>query len=306
MTTEPMTRGQRAPWLEWRRQGIGASDAAAIMGLDPFSSPFAKYLEKTGEIVVDETAPMRWGTLLEQPIATAFEQEEGYVVRRRQAMVTHPTEPWMRATLDGLVFRPTSDGRRTGHPLGVYESKATFRRAVEWAGEEPPLYYQIQVQHQLAVTEMEQGWLVGLTFTPVPHLHVHVIERDQEVIDDLMEAEAEFWARVKERRPPPADGSPATTEAIRQAYAEVEQGTTIDLEPDRARTLIVDRTSAKADQKAAEERVRSAENALKAMLAEHEVGLVDGLPLVTWKSQTRAGYTVEPATYRVLRTKGEK
>ena len=55
----------RDKWLELRRQGIGGSDAAAIMGLNPWKTPMDIWLEKTGEFLDDEepeNEKMYWGT----------------------------------------------------------------------------------------------------------------------------------------------------------------------------------------------------------------------------------------------------
>lgn len=64
----------RDEWLEVRKHGIGSSDAAAALGLNPYKSQLELWMEKTGRDTdlpkpdpTDTTAPVYWGTLLENP-----------------------------------------------------------------------------------------------------------------------------------------------------------------------------------------------------------------------------------------------
>ena len=69
-----------------------------------------------------------------------------------------------------------------------------------------------------------------------------------------------------------------------------------------------DLASKQGKAKAAEAKVEiaRAENAIKAALGDAEVGTIKGEPAITWKQQTRQGYTVETSTFRQLRTTGAK
>ena len=77
MTAQVLAKTLEMPrdeWLELRRQGIGGSDAAAILGLNPWKTPMDVWLEKTGEFTRDdeENEQMYWGTVLEAVVAEEF------------------------------------------------------------------------------------------------------------------------------------------------------------------------------------------------------------------------------------------
>lgn len=85
-------------WLTVRKSGIGGSDAAAAVGLNPYMSPLELWLEKTGRDAnlekpdpKDTTAPVYWGTLLEPIVAAAYTQQTGNRVRKVNAVLRHPT-----------------------------------------------------------------------------------------------------------------------------------------------------------------------------------------------------------------------
>ena len=77
---------RREEWLRYRKRGIGGSDAAAVCGLNPYSSPLQVYLDKTsGENGYDNEA-MRQGRDLEEYVARRFTEETGRKVRRANAI----------------------------------------------------------------------------------------------------------------------------------------------------------------------------------------------------------------------------
>ena len=73
----------RNEWLEYRKRGIGGSDAAAVAGLNPWKSPMAVWLEKTGRVEPEEPGEAAyWGTVLEDVVAKEFSLRTGIKVRR--------------------------------------------------------------------------------------------------------------------------------------------------------------------------------------------------------------------------------
>ena len=65
----------RELWLKARQEGIGGSDAAATMGLSPFKSPFALYVDKVDEVPDEQTERMKRGQQMEDAIARMFLDE---------------------------------------------------------------------------------------------------------------------------------------------------------------------------------------------------------------------------------------
>lgn len=297
MNANVVTYPTREEWLAHRDDGIGASEAAAIVGANPYCSPFALWSQKLGLIDPPaETDAMRWGLKLEPLVADHYAAETGRAVQPLAPYTVHISGAWpfMRCTLDRWVRDETQPG-----VIGVLELKtANARLADHWA-EEPPLPYVIQVQHQLAVTGCAWGSLAvligGQTFRWVD------IPRDDAFIDALVAAETEFWRRLVDRNPPLADGSESARAALTRLFPrERPDALPVALPPDADEWDAI-RQQAIEDIKAAEARKAEAEARLKQCIGDAPAGLLPGGIKYTWQTQERKGYTVEPTTVRVLR-----
>ncbi|VCU72504.1 YqaJ-like viral recombinase domain protein [Pigmentiphaga humi] len=222
-------RIERDDWLEVRKAGIGGSDAAAAVGLNPYKSALALWLEKTGRDAnlekpdpKDTTQPVFWGSLLEPIVAAAYTQQTGRRVRKVNAVLQHPTVPFMLANLDREVV---------GVPgVQILECKTAGEFGARLWRNGVPEYVQLQVQHQLAVTGKQAADVAVLLCGQ--KLEVFRIHRDDELIARLIELEAQFWAYVTSDTPPPADGSDSAEKALRCLYPQ-DTGTTIDFSHDR-------------------------------------------------------------------------
>lgn len=267
---------EHAKWLEWRRAGIGSSDAAGICGISPWSSPISVWLDKVGlagEILPSE--PMRWGTLLEPIIIAEFEDRTGFWIADRQKQLVHPKHDWMRATIDGLVL-PGGEPPATA----LYEGKTSGDWARTTWDEGIPEHIQVQCQHAMAVSGMPATWVVALLSGQ--KLVSFLLERDQDSIDLLIELEETFWTKyVLTQTSPAVDGSARTTEAIRDAFAAPSLDV-VEL-PTVALDLVRQIHAADAEADAAIERGDAARNTIRLLLGDHEVGLYAGAPLATWK-----------------------
>ena len=215
----------REQWLTVRKGGIGSSDAAAAVGLNPYKSQLELWLEKTGRdgglpktAPNDETSPMYWGTLLESIVAAHYTKRTGHKVRRINAVLQHPREAWMLANLDREVM---------GAPdVQILECKtAGMNGARLWKGGVPE-YIQLQVMHQLAVTGKQAADVAVLICGQ--ELQIHRIERDEAMIGKLIELERQFWRYVELDQEPPADGSDSADVALRCLYPQ-DSGQTLDL-----------------------------------------------------------------------------
>lgn len=297
---------EREAWLEARRGGIGSSDAAVILGISKWKSPLQLFAEKAGlaDITEDEKDYLTWGHRLEPVIADAYEDETGrtthdpgdYDVQR------HGNAPWMIATIDRLVVAVPADSPHRPPTIvadapGVLELKTTnaFRRE-EWK-DEPPLAYQVQLQHQLAVTGHLWGSIAVLIggqsflWTDIP--------RNDAFIERLMQAEEKFWQRVIKRDAPEPDASRSSTKILEALYPrETEPAVdlpieAVDWDRDRAHAMDVIKTY---------EAVKTeAENRIRAAIGTHAAGILPSGARYTWKASSRAGYTVAPTNIRTLR-----
>ncbi|MBP0635918.1 YqaJ viral recombinase family protein [Cupriavidus sp. AcVe19-6a] len=223
------TELSRSDWLAVRRTGMGGSDAAAAVGLNPYKSQLELWLEKTGRDTDlpkpdpnDTTDPVYWGTLLEPIVAAAYTRQTGHRVRKVNAVLQHPTIPFMLANLDREVV---------GAPdVQILECKTAGEFGARHWQDGVPEYVQLQVQHQLAVT----GKLVADVAVLLcgQKLEVHRIERDDDLIARLIPLEAQFWRYVETDTPPPGDGSESADRALRCLYPK-DSGETLDFSEDR-------------------------------------------------------------------------
>jgi len=218
----------RDEWLTVRKQGIGSSDAASAVGLNPYKSQLELWMEKTGRDAnlpkvdpKDQSSPMYWGNLLESIVAAHYTMRSGHKVRRINAVLQHPKEPWMLANIDREV---------TGAPdVQILECKtAGFHGSFLWR-DGVPEYIQLQVMHQLSVTGKQCADVAVLICGQ--DLQIHRIHRDEAMIAKLIELERAFWHYVETDTPPPADGSDSADLALRCLYPQ-DTGQTLDLSDD--------------------------------------------------------------------------
>ncbi|BBN90435.1 endonuclease [Azospira sp. I09] len=209
----------REDWLAVRTRGIGGSDAAAACGLNPYQSQLELWLEKTGRDgnlpkidPNDEESPTYWGTLLEPIVAAHYTKRTGHRVRRINAVLQHPDpdKAWMLANIDREV---------TGtEEVQILECKTAGINGARLWKDGVPEYVQLQVHHQLAVTGKRAADVAVLLGGQ--HLEIHHIERDDALIERLIQLERRFWRYVEEDIPPPADGSESAELALRCLYPE--------------------------------------------------------------------------------------
>ncbi len=169
----------------------------------------------------DTTSPTYWGTLLEPIVAASYTKQTGNRVRRVNAVLRHPTIPFMLANVDREVV-----GCRDVQLLEC-KTAGEFGARLWRAG--VPEYVELQVQHQLAVTGKQAAHVAVLLCGQA--LEVYRIERDEALIGRLVELEARFWRYVESDTPPPADGSESADRALRHLYPG--NGGTVDFTDDR-------------------------------------------------------------------------
>lgn len=290
------TKGMdRGAWLKARKAGIGGSDAAAICGLDRYRSPMAVYLEKTGQIEPEEAGEAAaWGVKLESLVADEFAAQTGLKVRRRNAILQHPTLEWMLANIDRTISGPDGPG-----VLEIKTTSAWIRK--DWEEDRIPDRVQVQLQHYLAITGNRYGY-VAVLIGGQTYRHYRV-DPDEEVIHYLIDLESRFWHQhVLAGVPPEVDGSDASSEVLSRLYPAAKPASTVVLEPS-ALDLISDYRAAVETVKAWESRRDEAANRLKALLGDAERGIVHGDEVCTWKTvtshrlDTKALKEVEPDVY---------
>ena len=205
----------RPEWLELRRTGVGGSDAAAIVGLSVYATPYTVYMDKLGLLPEKEdTEAVRQGRDLEEYVARRFMESTGKKVRRCNYMIRNPRYPFALADIDFRIV---------GENAGL-ECKTTATLDLkQFHGIEFPEKYYAQCVHYMAVTGAERWYLAVLVLGR--GFFVFTLDRDDVEITALMEAEERFWKRVQEQDPPGVSGHEADTEAVGIVWADSSEET---------------------------------------------------------------------------------
>jgi putative phage-type endonuclease len=172
-------------WHLWRQQGIGGSDAATILGQNPYHSAAARMAERRGKrFPRPQNTAMRLGLELEPAARSWYCAAAGAVA---PVCVESTRLPWLRASLDGM----SADGTRLVEikcgPAAYFHTRRTGR---------PPEWYKAQLQHALAITGADTIDFVCY-FPPYPPIAI-TVGRDDVYIARLLEAEAKFWHALRE------------------------------------------------------------------------------------------------------------
>lgn len=261
----------REEWLERRKKGIGGSDAAAVAGESKWKSPYAVWLEKTGQMEPDEPGEAAyWGITLEEMVAQEFAKRSGLKVQRVNTILQHPQYPFMLSNIDRRIV-----GQKSG-----LECKTTSEyNKADWEEDKVPTEYLLQCHHYMAVTGYKEWWIAVLIGGN--KFHYKLIPRDEEIIQALIKIESDFWQLVESKTPPPIDGSESSSEILGKLYPEGD-GSRIDVYND---SLFKQLNDAKAYKKVADQQVAELENKIKAMMGESEIVFFDDKPMATWKNQ---------------------
>lgn len=197
----------REEWLKLRKQGIGGSDAGAICGLNPYTSAMDVYFSKTQEnpeVESYDNEAMKQGRDLEEYVAKRFVEEAGLKVRRSNAMYVHEKFPFMIADVDRLLV---------GQNVGLECKTASPYTADKWKDGQIPAHYLAQCYHYMAVLGAD-AWYIAVVIYGREFKFVR-IERDEEVIQNLISIEERFWNHhVVPHILPEPDGSDAADSFI--------------------------------------------------------------------------------------------
>lgn len=164
---------------------------------------------------------MYWGTVLEPIVAQHYSKRTGNKVRRVNAVLQHPNEPFMLANLDREIVGNAD--------VQVLECKTAGIHGAKLWTDGVPEYVQVQVMHQLAVTGKRAADVAVLIGGQ--ELRVYRMERDEQMIAHLIELERQFWHYVETDTAPPADGSDSAETALRCLFPH-DNGESIDFSHD--------------------------------------------------------------------------
>jgi putative phage-type endonuclease len=288
-----LTKISREEWLASRK--LGASDCAAILGINPFRTPYDVFAEKVGlKAPFEGNEATRFGQKLEPVIAAEYAERTGHKVFELNVMLTHPVFPFITATPDRGVEK--TDGRK-----GLGELKNTGAYFAKHWEEKIPDAAHVQAQQQLMCSPCSE-------FTDVValiggnKLVWHEVLPDAALQARITELLCEFWERVLTKTPPPMVAEDAET--IKRIFPTSQAGLEIAL-PAEAEQWI--EMKAKADEalKSAKSQKDLAEANLKRLMGNAERGTF-GKKIVSWKSSEVAGFFVAPRIQRTFSIKEAK
>lgn len=240
----------RDDWLDARREGLGSSDASTIAGVNPYSTLYELWLDKTGRgFEQPYTAEMRFGHLIEDDARQVFTEDTGIDVTV-PGLARSNTRSWQQCTVDGL----TSDG-------GVLEIKSVgWRLAHLWDDEQVADHAEVQVQWAMDVTGRRHAWVVAVIER---EFVIRRVEYDPALAATVRAMGSEFWHEnvlgdeepalvaadldvVKRRHPTalPCEVKASTTPWLTDtltAYAEAKAAVrAAELEKDRLEAALID------------------------------------------------------------------
>ena len=198
-------------WLLARKQFIGASEVACILGLSRYSTPLGIYNDKLSPSVVDDmTEWQEWGHRLEEPVARWVAETKSLDVLASPGLLRSVEYPWLGATPDRVT------------PLGEpIEIKTSDRFMAEQWAEGVPDNYRIQVLVQMIVLGARKGYLAVLHGGNRPEFFT--IEWDQVVVDQIIAITKDFWQNNVMAKVAP---EPTTSDEMAAVFAD--SGETLD------------------------------------------------------------------------------
>lgn len=266
-----------------RTKFIGGSDAAAILGVSRWKTPFQLYQEKIGAFI-EESNPARDKVLNRgkrwEPVVVEMLLDEltsrGHEVEviARNARYQDPEFPFLACEID-LELR--IDGEEVNGEMKTVHPFA----AKDWGEEgtdEIPIYYVAQGMHGLMIKPRRRVIVTALI--GADDLRIHELVRDDELIAAIRQKEIAFWQRIQDRNPP----EPTDAEDVKWLYAK-DAGTVA--EADDALALLCQQLKDKKSKcKDLENEIESLATALKVRMGDAATLLYRNSMLATWKTQS--------------------
>jgi putative phage-type endonuclease len=262
-------------WHAARRGGISASEIAAVLGISPWVSPFDLWwLKRSSEDSQAENRQMRRGRRYEALILEDFADEHPEFYVGQAVTARNTRRPWQVATPDGLAYEQPCTGSLAdppmfaGEPVAVIEAKTGQRG--EWGEpgtDDVPVHYRAQVLWQMDTLGLNVAYLPVLFGDQYAE---YVVEYDETDVKLMREAAEAFLESVREDRQPDIDSHIATSRRLKRLHPEL-----VDEVVDVPATIVRQYQTARRLKKAAEDRMRLAENRVRGLLGPASHGAVD-------------------------------
>ena len=295
-------------WVAARLEGIGGSDAGAIVGASRYSSPFSLYHEKRGSVVSEFTGneSTRWGNRLERSIAEEYAETHNVSVVSCPVTLANNERTWQVANVDFFiskdegVFGIYPAGKVTDiepsqldyvHIEAILEIKTNglvSRASSDWDDGNYPETYAYQTMHYCAVTGLRKAVLAALVGGR--GLQVRELEFSEEEIEALNGHESKFWQMVQDGVEPEATGIVADFDTLKSLYPE-SNTETVEVTEFTA-DLVREYAQAKAVLEEAESKAKAIRAQIEQAIGDAEGITFNGSTLATFKS-TKSGTTID-------------
>lgn len=275
------TPTDREEWLTLRGKRVGASESAALFGVQAAYAldHFALHHVKAGNAPPPpvDGPRIKWGQRLEIIVAEAAAEEHGYAVYKGRYAIADDC-PGMSASLD---FEIEADVESEFDGPGVLETKnvdwMVHRRS--WTDGEPPIHILIQLQHQLGCTGYKWGMVACLVGGN--ELKIYRYAAKPKLIADIKARVTKFWEDIAAGRAPDVSGSESSAEVLRSLYPEPVDDA-IDMSGSNEWPEAVAKfLDASARRKSANEDYEDAKNRIVALLGNHKRGWGGGYSVNT-------------------------
>lgn len=218
-------------WHAARRDRIGGSDVAAIVGLSKWQSRYSLWCEKAGLVEPDpSTRAQDRGHFLEGGVADWFAHEhpEFQVVQAGTYVHADPDRDWQLTNPDRLLVQD-------GQVVGGLEIK-TDADGREWGDsgtDHIPYYYLTQVKWYMDVLGLPWWTVAVLVGRNFDFREYHIVA-DQDDAEYLREQAETFRLSIAWDEMPPVDGHKATVKALHKRHPLIEPNTVYDVTDDQA------------------------------------------------------------------------
>lgn len=262
-------------WLKYRFQGIGGSDAAAVLGISKYKTARDLYFEKTGRKPdIEENnnlVALEVGKRLEDLVAQIFANKTGFRIWQEKKMLRHPLFPFMLANTDYLF--ETNDGK-----IGILECKTSNVYSKDkWDNGSVPYHYEIQCRHYMAVKNVDIAYIACLYGNTENDFVYQRIDRDLDFEEDMIIQEKEFWNEyVLKKQEPPLQGEGDLVLKSLQRYKN-KQNDTNELMFDSSYIEVCEKIlEMKTEKSTIEKTVREIESKIKTLYAQFIAMLGNG------------------------------
>jgi len=288
-------------WLAARRSMIGASESAALIGEGYKDQNVASiWLEKTRgetrEFSEAENRRLRIGKQVEPVLRAEFEHDTGLKCMSPGPfrIFRHPNFPWLGATLDGVTYHDEFGW------CPVELKNVSEWAASDWEDDGIPVKFEIQIQHQMAVTGASVAYLVGLIGGQ--RIEIRQRFRNDEAIVRLLTRNREFWSYVESKTVPPLSDVDLAVTDVRKLFP-TENGELCYL-PEELQDIDEQLVFLKEERKRLDEQIKVFEARIELAIGEYAMGQLPNGVVWTHKEQHRKEYVTPAKSFRVLRRKG--